>query len=164
MQVTKQSAAIIRQTWLGTCLLCCNNVGNDRFKKELGIIQDKQGILINTVLLSNLASLKALARTLLKIIDIFKIKAIILLPKQLNTFIGLNFSPQSNSFHFYSYNLGNLLLLTEVCAYLRQIFVTVYNSLCVYQQVRMDFSQKVYIFVGIISRIIGGFKENFRKE
>ena len=70
-------------------LLCRNNFGKNQLLKELRIFLD---ILINTVLESNLASLKLL-ETYFKIADIFKIKAVVLLPKSLYTFTGLNLRP-----------------------------------------------------------------------
>ena len=43
-----------------------------------------------------------------KITDIVIIKVVVVLPKWLYTFAGLNVNPQSNIFHIYGYNLGNL--------------------------------------------------------
>ena len=64
-----------------------------------------------------LLAYKCILETYYKIVDIFKIKSVIVLPRPLFTFIGLNLSPQSTISCFYGYNwvaVDNLSCLFKV--------------------------------------------------
>ena len=111
----------INRPKVGMHLLCQNNlgiIGCKRNKNNSAII----GHCNYYCIIKNLASLQVIA-TYFKIVDIFKIKAVVLLPKSLYTLTGLNLRPQSNISCFYGYNWPNSLLLTAFHAYYFKIVI-----------------------------------------